>query len=62
MTKEEKLIVSAYTGTLMTDFNDFVKFVEEKLGRVILTHELGDKNVQAEIKRSVREDFFKLID
>lgn len=60
MTKEEKLIVSAYTGILMTDFSDLHEFIEEKLGRPVLTHELADKAVMNEIKETVKEDFFKL--
>ena len=31
MTKNEKLIVSAYTGVLMVDWNEFLDFAEEKL-------------------------------
>ena len=37
MTKQELIVVSAYTGFLMCDFNDLHKYVEEKLGRPIYT-------------------------
>ena len=60
MTKEERLIVGAYTGALMTDFSDLHEFIEKRLGRPIWTHELADKNIQEELKESVREDFLKL--
>ena len=60
MTKKEKLIVSAYTGVLMTDFGDLHEFIEEKLGRPIWTHELADKLVMEELKKAVKEDFLKL--
>lgn len=60
MTKEEKLIVSAYTGTLMTDFVDLHEFIEKKLGRPVWTHELANKLVVDEIKEAVKEDFLKL--
>lgn len=60
MTKQEKLIVSAYTGVLMTDFNDFYKFVEERLGRPIFTHQFASELVQDELKKAVKEDFMKL--
>ena len=60
MTKEEKLIVSAYTGILMTDFDSMHKFIEKKLGRLVWTHELASEKVQDEIKKAFKEDFLKL--
>lgn len=33
MTKHEKIVVSAYTGVLMCDFDDLHKYIQEKLGR-----------------------------
>ena len=45
MTKKEKLIVSAYTGVLMTKFDELHEFVEKKFGRPVWTHEFGDKNL-----------------
>lgn len=60
MTKEEKLIVSAYTGILMTDFSNFHEFVEKKLGRPVYTHEFADETVMNELKESVKEDFLNL--
>ena len=60
MTKEEKLIVSAYTGILMTDFSSLHGFIEEKLGRPIWTHQLAEKSVWDEIKGAVSKDFMEL--
>lgn len=60
MTKKERLIVSAYTGVLMTDFSDLHKFIEEKLGRPVWTHELASESVKEELKKAVKEDFLKL--
>lgn len=60
MTKEEKLIISAYTGILMTDFDSLHKFIESKLGRPVWTHELADEMVVNELKKAVKEDFLKL--
>ena len=62
MTKKEKLIVSAYTGVLMTDFSDLHKFIKEKLGRPVFTHELADELVMKELKKAVKEDFLGLCD
>lgn len=50
MTREERIIVSAYTGVLMCNFADMQKYIEEKLGRPVWTHELADKAVWDEIK------------
>ena len=60
MTKEERLIVSAYTGVLMTKFSDLHKFIENKLGRPVFTHELVIESVVNELKEAVKEDFLKL--
>lgn len=60
MTKEEKLIVSAYTGILMTNFSDFHEFAEKKLNRPVWTHEFASEMVANELKQAVREDFLKL--
>ena len=32
MTKQEKIVVSAYTGVLMCDFDDLHEYIEDKLG------------------------------
>lgn len=60
MTYQEKIIVSAYTGYLMCDFNDVHKYIEEKLGRPIYTHELVSLDVELEIANKVRPDFLAL--
>lgn len=60
MTKEEKLIVSAYTGVLMVNFNELHKFAETQLGRPIFSHEFGSKAVVDELKDAVHYKFIKL--
>lgn len=50
MTLNEKIIVSAYTGVLMCDFSDVHKYIQEKLGRQVWTHELAYHDVREEIK------------
>ena len=60
MTKEEKLIVSVNTGVLMVNFDELQKFIEEKLGRTVWTHELACEFVTEELKKAVKEDFLKL--
>lgn len=60
MTKKEKIIVSAYTGVLMCDFADMHEYIEQKLGRPVWTHELGDPAVWEQIKAATKEDFLSL--
>ena len=62
MTEKEKIIVSAYTGYLMCDFDEVHQYIEQKLGRPVYTHELSSLNVQNEIMNKVRDDFLSLCD
>ena len=41
MTLDEKIVVSAYTGYLMCDFNEVHRYIENLLGRPVFTHELA---------------------
>lgn len=60
MTKQERIIVSAYTGYLMCDFSDMHKYIEEKLGRPVWTHEMAYKEIQNEIRAATKKDFLAL--
>lgn len=60
MTNQERIVVSAYTGYLMCDFNDVHKYIEEKLGRPLWTHELAEPGIQQEVHDAVKEDFLAL--
>jgi hypothetical protein len=57
MTKKEKLIVSAYTGILMVDMEDYLKFIEKRLGRPVQDYEFAFKDVVDQIKKTVEADF-----
>lgn len=60
MTLQEKIIVSAYTGYLMCDWSSVHKYIEEKAGRPVWTHELADKNFRAALRERVKPDFLAL--
>ena len=60
MTKQEKLIVSAYTGVLMVNMDELQTFIEEKLGRPVWTHELASDNVWQELHAALKPEFLKL--
>ena len=62
MTKKEAVLVSAYTGTLLTnDFADVHKFCEELLERPIFTHEFADKKVCEQIKEKCKPLILEMI-
>ena len=60
MTKREGAILSAYTGCLLCDFNDFHKYIEELLGRPVFTHEIPE--LTEEIKERSRTDFITVME
>ena len=60
MTQEERLIISAYTGVTMTDFDKIQEYISKVLGRPIFTHELASETVQEEIKEAVKDKFLAL--
>lgn len=60
MSNEERVIVSAYTGVLMCNFADVHKYIEQKLGRPVFSHEMAFETVQFEIREKTRADFLAL--
>lgn len=60
MTKQEKVIVSAYTGVLMCDFADLQSTLKRIMGRPVWTHELAFHDIMQEIKAKSKEDFMNL--
>lgn len=62
MKKQEAILISAFTGFLLTkDFADVHKFCEDLLGRPIWTHEFASRIVQKEIKEKCRPLILELI-
>lgn len=60
MTKQEKIIVSAYTGVLMCNFDDVHEYIQKKFGRPVFTHELADKSIQKEVAEKSKEEFLEI--
>lgn len=61
MTKREQVIVSAYTGYMITnDFDAVQQYIEKKLGRSVFTHELADPKVLKEIQEKVMKDLLDI--
>ena len=62
MTREEAILLSAYTGYLLApDFSQVHKFCEDTLGRPIWTHEFADQDVQKEIREKLRPQIMELV-
>lgn len=61
MTDKEKAIVMAYTGICMltgNKFQIFHKYVEDIMGRPVMTHEIGE--LAPIIRRRSKADFIAL--
>lgn len=62
MTKEESLIITAYTGVFACkEFGEFHEFVEKTLQRPVFTHELASKEIWDKLKEVLRDDFLKIV-
>lgn len=57
MTLQEKIIVSAYTGYIMCDFDLVHKYIEKKMGHPVWTHEMGSDKFWADLREIVKPDF-----
>ena len=63
MTKKEAILVSAYTGFLLTkNFSDVHEFYEELLGRPVFTHELIRDDVMREIRAKCAPLIIELVE
>ena len=63
MTDREKAIVMAYTGFTMLagdKLGIYYTYVQEKLGRSVMTHELAYQEVQDAIQEAAKEDFIAI--
>lgn len=60
MTKYEKLIVSAYTGILMTGIDEFHKWVEEYLEYPVWTADFAQSEFWDDLRDKVRDEFLEI--
>ena len=60
MTRREAAVISAYTGILCGSVEDMHRYVEKILERPVMTHEMADKKLWAEIKEASRSDFLSI--
>ena len=60
MTPREAAIVSAYTGYLIGDFSVMHAYIEEKMGRPVFTHEMGNDMFMKELQQEAKSDFISI--
>ena len=62
MKKQEAIIISAYTGFLLTKkFSDMHEFAEETLGRPIMTHEFAEPKLFEELREKLKPRIVEII-
>ena len=62
MTKQEGLIISAYTGYLLVEnFGDVQGFIEKMLERPVFTHELAEDSILVEIREKLYQKIVEII-
>lgn len=62
MTEYEKIVASAYTDTVfVSDFSKVHKYIEEKLGRPVWTHEMASSEFWEKVRDAARSDFLAML-
>ena len=63
MTLKERIIVECYTGYVMCvgeERKEVNKYIEEKMGHPVFTHQLGDRTFVDCLQKACKEDFLAL--
>jgi hypothetical protein len=62
LTKEQAVLISAFTGILCCkSFGDVHEYIEKVAGRPVFTHEMGNRDFMEKIKEKVKPEFIKII-
>lgn len=61
LTKDQAVIITAFTGVLCCDWRDFHAYAERALGRPVFSHEFGTTQTMAELREMVRLDFLAML-
>lgn len=64
MTKEEKIIATAFTGTMFIDGSDMgllYEYMEKKVGHGVIDLMLADKGFWEELHKACEKDFIDMI-
>lgn len=62
MTKQESILISAYTGFMITEtFSEVHSFIEQTLDRPVFTHELASTQLTNELREKLKPQILELI-
>ena len=62
MTKEESLLVSAYTGYMLcSQFSELHEYIEEVIGAPVLTHQLGSEEFNKVLRSKLQPRILELV-
>ena len=61
LTREQAVVISAYTGALACTLSELQEFASEKLGRRVMTHEFALPGLSDELQAAVRDDFIAMV-
>lgn len=62
LTKEQGIIISAYTGVLCCNFTDLHEYIEKVMGRPVFIDELGDDLFWDDLRDKTKKDFLSMIE
>ncbi len=60
LTKDQAIVISAYTGVLICSFADMHEECEKRLGTPIFTHEFANREMVERIGAAFKADFLAL--
>lgn len=60
LTKEQAIVISAYTGILCCDFSLLHKDVEKRLGNPVQIYKFADRDFEKKLKKLYQEDFISI--
>lgn len=62
LTKEQALLLSAYTGVLLCEnFSDLGEYIEKIAERPVFTHEMGKEDFCEELKEKLKPQILEII-
>ncbi len=60
--KRAAAIISAFTGFLASEsFSDLHEYIEEVMGRPVMTHEMASKTFATELRERSKDDFLEVV-
>lgn len=61
LTKQQKIILTGFTGILCCKFSDYHEDVERRLGRPVFNIELGSQDFKSKMKKLYEKEFLELV-